>query len=78
MALRAQGQYISFESECSQELYEIGLISPSVSCDCLLCNGTCRQRSSFGCQIDFGVDIGRRQGDMAQPAPNRVDVDARL
>jgi hypothetical protein len=36
---------------------------------------TACQRLGLHLKIDFGVDVGRIQGDMTEPRPDRVDID---
>src|SRR5882672_3590721 len=63
--------------ECMQELHQIGLLTPRFLRSLAILDGTGCKCASLGLKIDLGVYVCCVQRYMAQPATDRVDIDAR-
>ena len=70
-------RHITFGSETAQELHDARIRAPHSSLVRFPTRITGRQRLRLHLKIDFGVDVGSVDGNMAQPRTNGVDIHAR-
>jgi hypothetical protein len=69
-------RHITSGSETAKELHDARVRAPHLSLVPFSTRVTGRQRLRLHLKIDFGVDVGGVDGNMSEPCPDRVDVDA--
>jgi hypothetical protein len=70
-------RHITFGSETAKELHDTRVLAPHLFLAPFPARVTGCQRLRLHLKIDFGVDVGRVDGNMAQPRTNGVDIHAR-
>jgi hypothetical protein len=69
-------RHIALGSKTAKELHDARVFAPHLSFVPVPTRVTGCQRLRFHLKIDFGIDIGGIDGNMSQPRPDRVDIDA--
>src|SRR5439155_12763325 len=63
--------------EISKKRQEVPVVLPDRRSAVIRPDGAGRERPGLGGEVDLSIDIGRFDGDMAEPRADGVDVDAR-